>query len=150
MAHIREARIQDVPVLLSLMTELAQFEGYAEDFAVTESWLTQKIKQGNSDNFGVFLLESDQSVCGYASLYQIDFTYTLKPTLVLKELYLQPEARHSGGGKLLFDRLVQYGSEIGARKLTWQVLPDNDRAKSFYRKNKGQPDTNWEIWDRSL
>lgn len=39
---------------------------------------------------------------------------------------------------------------LGAGRIRWQVLPDNEAAKQLYRRWGGQPDPVWESWEMAL
>lgn len=135
----------DVATVLALMRGLAVFEGYIDKFAVTERDL---IDHGlcDSPRFGVFVAELDGRVVGIAVQYVIPWTYDLKPTVVLKELFVEETARSSGAGAALIEALKRYAAEIGAPRINWTVLAGNAPAKRFYRRHGGGPDEVWEPW----
>lgn len=136
---------RDVPKVLELMRGLAVFEGYIDRFAVTEQDL---IDHGLCDTprFGVLVAELDGRVIGIAVHYAIPWTYDLKPTVVLKELFVEDGARSSGAGAALIAALKRHAAAIGAPRINWTVLAANEPAKRFYRRQGGSPDEVWEPW----
>lgn len=136
---------RDVPKVLELMRGLAVFEGYIDRFAVTEQDL---IDHGLCDTprFGVLVAELDGRVIGIAVHYAIPWTYDLKPTVVLKELFVEDGARSSGAGAALIAALKRHAAAIGAPRINWTVLAGNEPAKRFYRRQGGSPDEVWEPW----
>ncbi|NRP19621.1 hypothetical protein LPJGGPFB_02878 [Ensifer adhaerens] len=136
---------RDVPKVLELMRGLAVFEGYIDRFAVTEQDL---IDHGLCDTprFGVLVAELDGRVIGIAVHYAIPWTYDLKPTVVLKELFVEDGARSSGAGAALIAALKRHAAAIGAPRINWTVLAGNEPAKRFYRRQGGSPDELWEPW----
>ncbi len=136
---------RDVPKVLELMRGLAVFEGYIDRFAVTEQDL---IDHGLCDTprFGVLVAELDGRVIGIAVHYAIPWTYDLKPTVVLKELFVEDGARSSGAGAALIAALKRHAAAIGAPRINWTVLAGNEPAKRFYRRQGGSADEIWEPW----
>lgn len=148
---IRRAKAADAPSLLALMRQLAEFESYADRFAITESDLLQRGLSPSSDaQFIAWVAEQDVTLLGYAVAYVIPFTFDLRPTVVLKELFVCEGAREGGCGKELFNAVVDYARYIDARLLRWQVLPMNEKAKAFYRRRGGEVDVAWESWELSV
>jgi len=133
------------------MRNLAEFEGYADRFVVTESDLIERGLSRNKDaQFVAWVSEVDGLLQGYAVVYVIPFTFDLRPTVVLKELFVADAVRSRGCGHELFAAVVQYALSLDARLLRWQVMPQNDGAKRFYRRCGGRVDVDWESWVRDI
>ena len=103
---IRQACAADVPQLLALMRELAAFEDYLAQFAVDEQALRQRAF-GPAAQCQAFIAEAEGELLGYALALLIPFTYDLRPTARLKELYVRPardvgwpQGRHGAEGML--------------------------------------------------
>jgi GNAT superfamily N-acetyltransferase len=146
---VRPFERRDVPEMLTLMRALAVFEGYIDRFRVTEVDL---IEYGLNDSprFGVFVGERDGKIAGIAVHYQIPWTFDMKPTVVLKELFVTEDSRGLGIGRALLDRMSSYASAIGASRIAWTVLPDNAAAKRFYASIGAEPETGWEHWTLAI
>ncbi|HEV7323086.1 MAG TPA: GNAT family N-acetyltransferase [Ensifer sp.] len=142
---IRAFERPDVADVLRLMRGLAVFEGYIDRFRVTAADL---IEHGLGDNprFGVLVAVVGDRVIGIAVHYVIPWTYDLKPTLVLKELFVDETARSSGAGAALIDALKRHAVAIGAPRIEWSVLASNENAKRFYRRQGAVADAIWEPW----
>lgn len=143
--EIRPFDHRDIPDVLTLMRGLAVFEGYIDDFRVTEADLVAH-GLGPSPRFGVFVAVLAGKVVGIAVHYLIPWTYDLKPVVVLKELFVVEEARGLGAGEALFQRLVRYARDIGTSKIGWTVLDGNEKAMRFYRRQGAAADTVWRPW----
>lgn len=145
---IRPARSSDVSQLLRLMQELAVFEGYRDRFAVTEADLLQRgFSADREPQFHAFVAAGDDdTLVGYALTYLIPFTFDLRPTLVLKEFFVDADHRSEGLGHSLYSAVIDHGRRAGARLLRWQVLPENQRAIQFYRSFGAKLDADWENW----
>ncbi|MGI9370429.1 MAG: GNAT family N-acetyltransferase [Ruegeria sp.] len=142
---VRPFQAADVPQLHALMLALAEFEGY--DLAVTPADI---IDRGLSDapQFEAFVAHHTGSteLLGMAVVYQIPYTYHLKPNLVLKELNVTEASRGSGVGEALFGAVKSRAAELQCGQLLWAVVPWNDKAKGFYSKNGGRSEDRWESW----
>lgn len=98
-----------------------------------------------------FVAESGSGALpGYAVVHTIAYTYDLRPTLVLKELYVDDAARGLGIGHALMAAVMAEGKAQGCARLKWDVLPGNLRAQAFYRSLGGAPDRQWQAWIRQL
>ena len=133
------------------MRDLADFEGYIEQFAPTAEDL---IRFGTGDNrcFDALIAvdSAGDRLAGIAVLYTIPWTYDLKPTVVLKELFVRAAYRCSGVGQQLMAAVAEHAVALGAERLHWTVLADNDAAQSFYQRLGGQPDRHWQHWEMTL
>ncbi len=132
----------DIPALLPLMRELAAFEGYLADFAVDAQALRERAF-GPGAQCQVFVADSAGVLCGYAVALLIPFTYDLRPTCLLKELYLQPGHRSQGLGQRLLSSVACWARAQDAGRMKWDVLAGNDRAQSFYQRLGGRPVSKW-------
>ena len=143
---IRRMGASDVHEVLRLMRALAAFEGYLNEFAVTAADLAERAFAEDPD-FTVWVCgEESGRLAGYAVTYWVWWTYTLKPSLVLKELYVIDDMRGRKVGGALFDAVRQQAATGGAGRIDWLVLPENIAAKAFYRAQGARPDPSWERW----
>ena len=150
--RIRAAVAADAAPLLALMRALARFEGYDAAFAVTESDLRARGLDGAGPrDFTAFVAEdADGTLAGYAVVLEIAFTFDLRPTLVLKELYVAAGRRANGVGAALLAHVIGHARARAGARLEWRVLPGNDAAKAFYRRAGGAPERAWEHWTLAL
>lgn len=137
----------DVPQLLELMRGLARFEGYIDGFRVTEEDLI-RYGLGSDPSFEAFIAESSdlKGLVGMLVLYRIPWTYDLRPTLVMKELFVRDDARGRGVGRALLARAAERARELDCPRLIWTVLPSNEAAKRFYAAAGASRDVDWEHW----
>ena len=142
---IRPFTAKDIPQLLDLMTGLAVFENYIDKFAMDAHILT-KWGLGEKPKFHVFVADQGGELLAYAACYEIPFTMDCRPTLVLKEMFALPKARGVGAASGVMHAVIDKAKSIGAGRINWLVLPDNQRAKTFYKKHGGRPDHDWHHW----
>ncbi len=148
---VRPATRADVPQLWRLMRALAAFEKYLDDFALTESELLRRgfPADGLAEFSAWVAVAPDAELVGYVVYYEIPFTYDLKPTLVIKELFVALPHRGRGIGRALLDATLCVARERGCGLIKWAVLPGNQSAQSLYRSWGGAPDQRWDYWCRS-
>ncbi len=139
---IRDAKLNETDQILSLMRELAEFEGYIKAFNVTEEDLKKRCFE--EGDFSILVAQVGSKVEGILVYYTLPFTYDLAPWMFIKELYISVECRSLGLGKQLMQAAANACKRKGASKMCWQVLADNDAAQGFYRGLGAQKDPLWE------
>ncbi len=147
--RVRLAEPRDVDRLLELMRGLARFEEYIDDFAVTRESV---LEHGFGDDrlFVAFVAEQDDDLVGMAVVYTISWTYTLRPRVVLKELFVEESARNTGAGRALMAAVVSHARSIDAAELIWTVMDGNRAAEGFYLSLGASPDRKWNNWSLNL
>jgi GNAT superfamily N-acetyltransferase len=145
---IRFANAGDAQALLQSMERLAEFEGYKADFRVTtQELLARGLAASQGQEFRALVADcAAGGLCGYAVVQEIPFTFDLRPTLVLKELFVAAADRSRGVGTALMEAVIAYARRRGCGRLRWLVLPGNDAAKRFYERFGGATDSAWENW----
>lgn len=118
LSNVRSAVPADIPVLLELMRELARFEDYIEAFCVDEQQLLARAF-GQAQQCEVFVAQWADQIAGYAVVLEIPFTYDLRPTLVLKELYVAAHCRSYGLGSAMLQHIAQ-AFEVGCAGWEYQ------------------------------
>lgn len=141
---IRPAIRDDCASLLGLMRGLAKFEGYIDDFCVTQSALeTRGFPETGAPEFYAIVAEQENQVIGMLAYYFIPFTYDLRPTLFIKELFIDPTARNNGAGDALFQAVREAAKRQHCGRIKWDVLHNNTAAKRFYERQGARQDSIW-------
>ena len=146
---VRLAVPEDTDRLLELMIGLAKYEEYIDEFAVTRESI---LEHGFGDErlFTAFVAEHDDNLVGMAVTFPIHWTYTLRPKLVLKELYVDEAARSLGAGKALVEAVTAHAKSMNAAEVIWTVMTGNTAAEYFYRSLGASPDSKWNNWTLNL
>jgi len=139
---IRDAKLHETDQVLSLMRDLAQFEGYIKAFNVTEEDLKKRCFE--EGDFSILVARIGSKVEGVLVYYYLPFTYDLTPWMFIKELYISTECRSLGLGKQLMKAAARACIRKGASKMCWQVLADNGAAQGFYTGLGAQKDPLWD------
>ncbi|MDA4134097.1 MAG: GNAT family N-acetyltransferase [Thaumarchaeota archaeon] len=134
---IREGKEKDFPVLLSLIKELATFEGAADQ--VKNSVAQMKREKGA---FGFFVAEEGGKVLGAAVYFFAYYTWVGK-SLYLDDLYVRPEHRRKSVGSMLLERVFELAKREDCKRMRLMVLDWNEVAISFYKKHGGTITEEW-------
>jgi GNAT superfamily N-acetyltransferase len=143
---IRAARPDDVPTILRLIRELAEYERAADEVHATEELLRDALF-GAEPRVHVHIAEhTDRSVAGFA-LWFVNFsTWLGRHGIYLEDLYVRPELRGFGYGRALLSELAAMCAERGYARLQWWVLDWNEAAQGFYRQLGARPMDEWTVW----
>ena len=133
MLKIREATIQDVPLILSLIRELAEYEREPSAVRATEEDL---IRDGFSANpkFRVIIAESDGQPAGMAFFFHHYSTWQGRHGLFLEDLFVRPQFRAKGIGKALMIHLAKIAIAENCYGMRWEVLDWNTSAIDVYER----------------
>ena len=142
---IRTTTHADIPVILSLIRELAEYERAPDAVVATEASL-REVLFGERPSAEVLLaLEGDRPV-GFAVYFFSFSTWLGRPGLYLEDLFVRPAERMKGYGRALLERLAQIAQERGCGRMEWAVLDWNDPAIQFYKKLGAIPMTEWTVF----
>ena len=143
--EIRTTTEADVPVILSLIRELAEYEREPDAVVATEAGL-REVLFGAKPSAEVLLALEEQEPVGFAVYFHNFSTWLGRPGLYLEDLFVRPERRGRGYGRALLERLAQIAKERGCGRMEWAVLDWNEPAIQFYRKLGAQPMDEWTVF----
>lgn len=146
---IRQACEADVPLLLSFIRRLAEYEKLAHEVRATEEVLQDSLF-GNRRVAEAVLAYAGDVPAGFAVFFHNFSTFTGRPGVYLEDLFVDPEYRGSGIGKALLGYLEGVARERGCGHLQWAVLKWNQSAIDFYEKRGAQPLDDWTIYRLGL
>lgn len=138
---IRKGIPDDIPSVLSLIKELAEYEKAPEEVLVTEEVLMAD-GFGKVPRFSFFVAVLNEEIIGLA-LYFPRYSTWKGHCYHLEDIIVKEQYRCKGIGKLLFDEVVRVCLKDGAQRLYWQVLDWNEPAISFYKKLNARFDSEW-------
>lgn len=139
--HIRNAQVSDIPTLLALIQELADYEKLSNEAVATEELL--KFWLFDKERAEALILEVDHIVIGFALYFHNFSTFLGKAGLYLEDLYIKPEYRHKGYGKQVFKHLAKLTLERGCGRMEWSVLDWNAPSIQFYQSLGAKPMDEW-------
>lgn len=132
--RIRPAEPSDVPQLLALVRELAEYEREPDAVEATEEHFTQALfpQDAGAARSHALVAEVDGEVAGMAVYYVTFSTWTGRHGIWLEDLYVRPALRGAGLGTRLLARLAALAVERGWTRLEWWVLRWNEPSIAFY------------------
>ena len=128
---IRSATEQDLPVILDLIKQLADYERLSDKVIATEQRLRDTLF-GERPAAEVLLASGDGEIAGFAVFFTNYSTFLAKPGLYLEDLFVKPHARGKGIGKALLARLAKIAIERECGRVEWSVLNWNEPSIRFY------------------
>jgi GNAT superfamily N-acetyltransferase len=143
---IRPGTRQDLPAVLALIKELAEYERAPHEVDNT-------VERMEADGFGPekvfdFIVaeasraEADGDIVGIA-LYFWSYSTWKGKCMYLEDFVVSEKYRRTGLGKQLFEELIRIAQAKDARRLSWQVLEWNEPAINFYKKIGAELDPEW-------
>jgi GNAT superfamily N-acetyltransferase len=132
MLNIRPAMPNQIPEILKLIRELAEYEKLADHVVVTAEDL---LRDGFSEQpfFHVLMAEWGGEPAGYALYFFNYSTFRGRPGLFLEDLFVRPQFRKKGIGKALLIHLAKIAVEKKCARFEWQVLDWNTPSIEFYK-----------------
>jgi GNAT superfamily N-acetyltransferase len=138
---IRIAEKRDVPYMLALIKELADYEKAPLE-------VTNTMERMEADGFGshpsffAHVAELEGAIVGVAIYYKAYSTWKGN-YIYLDDIIITAEMRGKGIGKKLFDAVGAFAKDCNANLLRWHVLEWNEPAINFYKKYDATLDPEW-------
>lgn len=143
--RLEAARPKDVPTILSLIRELAEYERMLDEVETTEERLHRSLFGERPHAEAVLAWEGEEPV-GFALFFHNYSTFLGLPGIYLEDLFVRPHARRKGIGKLLLTHLARLAEDRGCGRLEWSVLDWNEPAINFYKSIGARPMDEWTVF----
>jgi len=143
--RIERATERDVPLILRLIKELAEYERMADEVIATEDSVRATLF-GPRPAAEVVVGYAGDEPAGFALFFHNYSTFLAKPGLYLEDLFVVPTFRGRGYGKALLAHLAKLAVERDCGRFEWSVLDWNEPAIGFYKKLGAQPMDTWTIF----
>jgi GNAT superfamily N-acetyltransferase len=138
------AQAEDVPAIFRLIRALAEYERLSHEVVATEESLRLHLF-GPKPAAEAILAKLNGEPIGFALYFQTFSTFRGVPGLWLEDLFVLPEFRRMGIGKLLLREVALIAHQRNCGRLEWSVLDWNTPAVNFYRKIGAAAMTDWTI-----
>jgi GNAT superfamily N-acetyltransferase len=142
--ELRPARPQDLPAIVGLIRELAEFEHLTHLMQATPESLGPHLF-GPRPVAEALVAEAEGAVVAFALFFTNFSTFLAKPGLYLEDLYVQPAWRGRGVGKALLQALAALAVARGCGRFEWSVLDWNVNAIRFYESMGATVMPDWRI-----
>ena len=141
MIEIRTGRKNDLPRVLELIKELAEYEKAPNEVTNTVAML-ETDGFGPQPIFGFFVAEEENAIHGI-SIYYYRYSTWKGKRLYLEDIVVTQDQRGRGIGKLLFEATMKKVLEEDCTGMMWQVLDWNQPSIEFYKRYKARFDNEW-------
>lgn len=130
--QIKKATIEDLSEVAPLFNAYRIFYNQATDIHAATGFLRERISKNEST---IFIAFRDNEAVGFVQLYPIFSSVSLKPTLLLNDLYVAENARQLGIAEALLNTAKEFGRQSNVAWLLLETAFDNYKAQSVYEKN---------------
>ena len=137
---LRAAQVEDVPVILNFILELAEFEGVKDQIQSTEDGLRDVLFKRHITD--ALIAELDGEAIGFAIWAYSFSTFTGKPTLYVDDIYVQERYRNKGIGSRIFAHIAEIAYEKDCGRMDWYCMETNTSGKDYYHR-MGAEEIEW-------
>jgi GNAT superfamily N-acetyltransferase len=137
----RFTELKDLPGVLNLINELANFENEPDAVEITLEDL-ERDAFGDQPKFKCIVAVLSDRVIGMALFYPRYSTWK-GPTLHLEDLIVTKSERGTGVGQSLYESFISYAHKEEVRRIEWVVLDWNVHAVNFYKNSGAQVLEDW-------
>jgi ribosomal protein S18 acetylase RimI-like enzyme len=142
--RIEPATERDLPLILRLIRNLAEYEKLADAVVSTEDTLRDSLFVKRAAE--VVIGYAGGEPAGFALFFQTFSTFLGVPGMYLEDIFVEPRFRRQGLGEALLAHLAKLAVERGYGRLEWSVLDWNELAIGFYKKLGARPMDQWTIY----
>ncbi len=140
----RAATRADIPVILGLIRELAEYERLAREVVATEEILTRNLF-GPRAYAECLIGEVGGQIAGFTLFFHNFSTFLGKPGIFIEDIYVKPDYRSHGIGMGFFREIARLALERDCGRIEWSVLDWNEPAIKFYQKLGAKPQDEWTV-----
>lgn len=141
---LRKAEEKDVPLILSLIKEIAVYEKMLDDVVATEESIMESIFIRKDAE--VLIGEFNGEPIGYALYFFNYSTFLGRAGFYLEDIYIKSEYRGKGIGKEIFKVLGKIAYERGCKRMEWSCLNWNEPSIKFYKSLGAIPMSEWTVY----
>jgi GNAT superfamily N-acetyltransferase len=142
---VRPITPEDVPAVVGLVRELAEYEKARHEARMTEDQLSAALFGDSRALFG-HVAVADGQVVGMALWFLNFSTWRGTHGVYLEDLYVQPQHRGGGLGRELLRTLADVCVQRGYDRLEWSVLDWNTPSIDFYEAAGAVPMDEWTVF----
>jgi GNAT superfamily N-acetyltransferase len=141
---VRPATLDDVPAIMQLVRELADYEREPDAVEATEAHFRRALfPRDGHPTVSCLVAETGREVVGIAVWYLTFSTWTGRNGIWLEDLFVRPDHRGDGHGTALLQALAALCVERGYPRLEWWVLDWNAPSIGFYESLGARAEDEW-------
>jgi GNAT superfamily N-acetyltransferase len=143
--RIERATERDIPIILQMIRELADYERMLPDVVATEASLREALFSAKPDAEVILAYAGDEAT-GFALFFHNFSTFLGRRGIYLEDLFVLPAYRGRGIGRRLLSHLARIAIERRCGRMEWWVLDWNETAIRFYRSIGARPMDDWTVY----
>lgn len=141
---LRFAELSDVPLILNFIKELAEYENMENEVVATEDILRESLFERKGAE--VIIGEFKNKPVGFALFFYNFSTFLGRPGIYLEDLFVKPEMRGKGIGKIMLSFLAKLAVERKCGRLEWWCLDWNKPSIDFYKHLGAASMDDWTVY----
>lgn len=141
---IRFAEEKDTKLILDFIKELADYEKLLNEVVATEEILHDSLFVRKKAE--VIIGEYASKPIGFALFFYNFSTFLGKPGIYLEDLYVKPEMRGKGLGKIMLSFLGKLAVKRNCGRLEWWCIDWNEPSIKFYKEVGAKPMDEWTVY----
>ncbi len=141
---LRFAEEKDTALILDFIKELAEYEKMLDLVVATEDILRESLFEKKAAE--VIIGEYKGEPVGFALFFHNFSTFLGQSGIYLEDLYIKPEMRGKGMGKIMLSFLAKLALDRNCGRLEWWVLDWNEPSIQFYKKMGAVPMDEWTVY----
>jgi GNAT superfamily N-acetyltransferase len=142
---IRDAVEPDVPLILIFIQGLAEYEKLSHEVKATEELLRETLF-GDRRVAEVIIGDYQGEPVGFALFFHNFSTFLGRPGIYLEDLFVKPEMRGRGFGRVMLTYLARLAKERNCGRVEWAVLDWNEPAIRFYKSLGAVSMDEWTVY----
>jgi GNAT superfamily N-acetyltransferase len=141
---LRFAEEEDVPVVLEFVRALAEYEHLLDQVQATVEDIRQYVFRDQRAE--VVFCEYEGVPAGFALFFYSFSTFLGKPGIYIEDLFVKPERRGMGLGKLLLSFIITLAKEEHCGRVECSCLKWNEPSLKFYRSQGATAMPDWTLF----
>ena len=129
---------------MGFIKELAEYERMSKDVVATEEVLKESLFKRRMAE--VIIGEYKDKPVSFTLFFHNFSTFLGRPGLYLEDLYVKPEMRGKGIGKIILSFLAKLAIDRKCGRLEWSCLDWNEPSVKFYRQMGATPMDDWTVY----
>lgn len=142
--EIRPATEGDSQLLFDLILELAGYEKMADEVRGDAEVLRRSLFEQKAAE-ALLIETADGEAVGYAIYFTTFSTFECRSGIWLEDVYVRPEHRRGGIGRLVMEHLAKLALDRGHVRLDWVALEWNEPALNFYEQLGARQLDDWKM-----
>ena len=147
MISIQQASLDDLDSVETLFTGYLEFYERKHESAAVRHFLSERITKKQSI---IFIATSSAKDVGFTQLYPAFASLSLKPSWILNDLFVLPNARGMGVANALMAAARHLAAETNACEIFLQTARSNHKAQALYEKLHYQRDDEFLVYTLSI